>query len=120
MNHFEAQDGELHCEDVPLTRIAEAVGTPVYVYSSATLERHYTVLRDAFVDAGLGQPLIAYAVKANSNVAVLRTCSKIRVSVSINPKAARGSPSRGCPTEPGLMKNDLSPPSSKRAFSSTE
>ncbi|WP_430420608.1 diaminopimelate decarboxylase [Phenylobacterium sp.] len=73
MNHFELQEGELHCEGVPLTRIAEAVGTPVYVYSSATLERHYTVLRDAFVAAGLGQPLIAYAVKANSNVAVLRT-----------------------------------------------
>jgi len=73
MNHFELQEGELACEGVPLSRIAETVGTPVYVYSSATLERHYTVLRDAFVDAGLGQPLIAYAVKANSNVAVLRT-----------------------------------------------
>ena len=73
MNHFELQEGELACEGVPLSRIAETVGTPLYVYSSATLERHYTVLRDAFVDAGLGQPLIAYAVKANSNVAVLRT-----------------------------------------------
>lgn len=77
MNHFEVQGDELHCEGVPLTRIAEAVGTPVYVYSSATLERHYTVLRDAFVDAGLGQPLIAYAVKANSNVAVLRTLGNL-------------------------------------------
>ena len=73
MNHFELLDGELACEGVPLRAIAEAVGTPVYVYSSATLERHYTVLRDALVDAGLGDPLIAYAVKANSNVAVLRT-----------------------------------------------
>jgi diaminopimelate decarboxylase len=44
MNHFEPRDGELACEDVPLRRIAEAVGTPVYVYSSATLERHFTVL----------------------------------------------------------------------------
>ena len=47
MNHFELQGGELRCEDVPLSRIADAVGTPVYVYSSATLERHFTVLRDA-------------------------------------------------------------------------
>ena len=73
MNHFELQGGELACEGVPLSRIAEQVGTPVYVYSSATLERHYTVLRDALVGAGLGDPLIAFAVKANSNVAVLAT-----------------------------------------------
>lgn len=77
MNHFELAGGELHCEGVPLSRIAEAVGTPVYVYSSATLERHYTVLRDALVDAGLGDPLIAFAVKANSNLAVLRTLGNL-------------------------------------------
>ena len=47
VNHFELRDGELACEDVPLARIAEAVGTPVYVYSTATLERHFTVFRDA-------------------------------------------------------------------------
>lgn len=73
MNHFEVRGGELTCEDVPLARIAEAVGTPVYVYSTATLERHYTVFRDAMIDAGLGQPLIAYAVKANANLSVLKT-----------------------------------------------
>jgi diaminopimelate decarboxylase len=73
MNHFELQGGELTCEDVSLATIAEAVGTPVYVYSSATLVRHFTVLRDALVGAGLKDPLIAFAVKANSNVAVLRT-----------------------------------------------
>jgi diaminopimelate decarboxylase len=73
MNHFEPRDGELACEEVPLRRIAEAVGTPVYVYSSATLERHFTVLRDALTGAGLKDPLIAYAVKANPNLAVLRT-----------------------------------------------
>ncbi|MBI1200406.1 MAG: diaminopimelate decarboxylase [Phenylobacterium sp.] len=73
MNHFELRGGELHCEGVSLRAIAEAVGTPVYVYSTATLERHYTVLRDALAAAGLKAPLIAYAVKANSNVAVLRT-----------------------------------------------
>jgi diaminopimelate decarboxylase len=73
MNHFELLGGELACEGVPLSRIAEAVGTPVYVYSSATLERHLTVLRDALTGAGLKDPLIAFAVKANPNVAVLRT-----------------------------------------------
>jgi diaminopimelate decarboxylase len=73
MNHFEVRDGELACESVPLRRIAEAVGTPVYVYSTATLERHSTVFHDAMVGAGLGRPLIAYAVKANSNLSVLKT-----------------------------------------------
>lgn len=73
MNHFELEGGELRCEGVALAEIAEAVGTPVYVYSTATLTRHYTVLHDALVDAGLGEPLIAFAVKANSNTAVLAT-----------------------------------------------
>lgn len=77
MNHFELHGGELTCEDVPLAKIAEAVGTPVYVYSSATLERHYTVLRDALLGAGLKDPLIAFAVKANSNVAVLQTLARL-------------------------------------------
>ena len=54
MNHFELKEGELFCEGVALADIAAAVGTPVYVYSTATLERHYTVLRDALVDQGLG------------------------------------------------------------------
>ncbi|HRD28377.1 MAG TPA: diaminopimelate decarboxylase [Caulobacter sp.] len=77
MNHFEVRGGELHCEDTPLSRIAEVVGTPVYVYSRATLERHFTVFRQALVEAGLGDPLIAYAVKANSNVAVLRVLGEL-------------------------------------------
>ena len=82
MNHFELRDGELFCEDTPLSRIAESVGTPVYVYSSATLERHFQVLRSAFIEAGLkgedgGPPLIAYAVKANPNLAVLATLARM-------------------------------------------
>ena len=82
MNHFELRDGEMFCEDVPLSQVAEAVGTPVYVYSSATLERHFTVLQKALSDAGLrddagGPPLIAYAVKANSNLAVLATLARL-------------------------------------------
>ncbi len=83
MNHFELKDGELTCEDVPLTTIAEAVGTPVYVYSTATLERHYTVLDGALRGAGLGDPLIAFAVKANSNVAVLRTLARLGAGADV-------------------------------------
>jgi len=83
MNHFELQRGELFCESVSLTKIAEAVGTPVYVYSSATLERHYTVLRKALVNAGLGDPLIAFAVKANSNVAVLKTLAQLGAGADV-------------------------------------
>jgi len=71
VNHFEYGHDGLACESVPLTRIASEVGTPVYVYSRATLERHFTVFRDALVGAGIVDPLVAYAVKANSNVAVL-------------------------------------------------
>ncbi|MCC7268050.1 MAG: diaminopimelate decarboxylase [Caulobacteraceae bacterium] len=77
MNHFELRGGELWCEDVRLGDIAGQVGTPVYVYSTATLERHYTVLRDARAAAGLGAPLIASAVKANSNVSVLATLARL-------------------------------------------
>jgi diaminopimelate decarboxylase len=69
MNHFEYRGDELYCEDVPLARIASEVGTPTYVYSHATLSRHFRVF-----DEGLaGQDhLICYSVKANSNLAVLR------------------------------------------------
>jgi len=72
MNHFEAREGELFCEDVPLAAIARAVGTPVYVYSTATLERHFHVFQEALTaHPSLGARLIAYAVKANSNLSVL-------------------------------------------------
>lgn len=70
MDHFNLRDGELFAEDVPLSRIARDVGTPVYVYSLATLQRHARVFRDAL--SGLDKPHIAFAVKANPNLAVLR------------------------------------------------
>lgn len=72
MNHFEYGPEGLACEGAPLARIAAEVGTPVYVYSRATLERHFVVFRDALAMSGVVDPLIAYAVKANSNVAVLK------------------------------------------------
>lgn len=70
MDHFELRNGVLHAEDVPLTAIAEAVGTPVYVYSRATLTRHARVFRDAL--AKLPRIHIAFAVKSNPNLAVLK------------------------------------------------
>ncbi len=70
MDHFTYRDGVLHAENVPLPVIAEAVGTPVYIYSRATLERHAQVFRDAL--SGLPRKHIAFAIKANPNIAVLK------------------------------------------------
>jgi diaminopimelate decarboxylase len=70
MNHFEYRDGELFVEDVPIARIAEQVGTPFYCYSTATLVRHYRVLREGLGDL---DALICFAVKSNSNIALIRT-----------------------------------------------
>ena len=70
MDHFAYRDGVLHCEDVALPAIAAAVGTPVYVYSAATFRRHARVFRDAL--AGVPRKHLAYAIKANPNLAVLR------------------------------------------------
>lgn len=71
MDHFTYIDGVLHAEQVPLTVIAETVGTPVYVYSRATLARHAQVFRDALA-ARLPRLHLAYAMKANPNLAVLK------------------------------------------------
>jgi diaminopimelate decarboxylase len=68
MRHFAYRDGVLFAQDVPLARIAQEVGTPVYVYAQATLERHFLALQEAF---SAHRPLIAFAVKANGNLAVL-------------------------------------------------
>jgi diaminopimelate decarboxylase len=70
MDHFNLRDGELFAEDVPLARIAAEVGTPVYVYSTATLKRHAQVFRDGVAQAG--RTHLAFAIKANPNLAVLR------------------------------------------------
>ncbi len=70
MDHFTYQNGTLHAENIALTEIAAAVGTPFYVYSHATLTRHAEVFRAALASLN---PLICFAVKANSNIAVLKT-----------------------------------------------
>jgi diaminopimelate decarboxylase len=69
VHHFQYRDGALFAEDVDLTALADKVGTPFYVYSAATLRRHVRVMREAF--AGI-ETLVAYAMKANSNQAVLK------------------------------------------------
>lgn len=74
MDHFNYRDGVLHAENVPLTAIAEAVGTPVYIYSRATLERHARVFRDAL--SALPRTHIAFAIKANPNLAVLKVLAR--------------------------------------------
>jgi len=74
VNHFEYRDGVLHAEDVALTDIAAAVGTPFYCYSTATLTRHFQVFSKAFADL---DALVCYALKANSNQAVLKTLAKL-------------------------------------------
>ena len=70
MDHFNYRDGVLHAEEVPLTAIAEAVGTPVYVYSRATLTRHARVFREAL--SGVPRKQLAFAVKSNPNLAVIK------------------------------------------------
>ncbi|HEX5599271.1 MAG: diaminopimelate decarboxylase [Pseudomonadota bacterium] len=80
MHHFSYRGGVLHAEEVSLARIAEEVGTPFYCYSTATLERHYRVLSEAF--AGTDH-LICFAVKANSNQAVLRTMARLGAGMDV-------------------------------------
>jgi diaminopimelate decarboxylase len=81
VDHFDLRDGELHAEDVPLSAIAAAVGTPVYVYSTATIERHVRVFREAL--NGLDDPLVAFAVKANPNKAVLATLARLGLGADV-------------------------------------
>ena len=73
MHHFQYRDGRLHAEDVDLTALAAEVGTPFYCYSTATLERHYRVFAEAFSG---DDALVCFAMKANSNQAVLATLAR--------------------------------------------
>jgi diaminopimelate decarboxylase len=80
MHHFAYRGGVLHAEDVDLRRLAEEVGTPFYCYSTATLERHYRVFAQAFADT---DALVCYAMKANSNQAVLKTLGRLGAGMDI-------------------------------------
>jgi len=80
MHHFAYRNGALHAEDVPLAKIAGKVGTPFYCYSSSTIERHFEVFRVAFADR---PTLVCYAMKANSNQAVLRTLAQLGAGMDV-------------------------------------
>ena len=80
MHHFDYRGGVLHAEAVNLDTLAAAVGTPFYCYSTATLTRHYKVFADAFADV---DALVCYAMKANSNQAVLRTLAKLGAGADV-------------------------------------
>ena len=80
MNHFDYRNGVLHAEAVNLIELAQAVGTPFYCYSTATLERHYRVFNDAFAGEKV---LVCYALKANSNQSVLRTLVKLGAGADV-------------------------------------
>ena len=80
MNHFDYRNGVLHAEAVNLSELADAVGTPFYCYSTATLERHYRVFTEAFAGEKV---LVCYAMKANSNQSVLRTLAKLGAGADV-------------------------------------
>ncbi len=80
MHHFTYNNGVLHAEDVPLPRIAAEVGTPFYCYSHATMTRHYVVFRDAFGSLDIN---VCFAMKANSNLAVVRTLAEIGAGADV-------------------------------------
>ncbi|MGH6795565.1 MAG: diaminopimelate decarboxylase, partial [Methylocella sp.] len=80
MHHFAMKNGAMHAEDVDLASLAAEVGTPFYCYSTATLTRHYEVFNSAF--SGLSH-LVCYAVKANSNLAVLKTLARLGAGMDV-------------------------------------
>src|SRR5258705_4636693 len=80
MNHFDYRNGVLHAEAVDLSDLADAVGTPFYCYSTATLERHYRVFSEAFSGEKV---MVCYAMKANSNQSVLRTLARLGAGADV-------------------------------------
>ena len=80
MNHFLYRNGVLHAEEVPVPEIAATVGTPFYCYSTATMTRHYQVLTESLAGAGAK---VCYAIKANSNQAVIRTMLELGAGADV-------------------------------------
>jgi diaminopimelate decarboxylase len=80
MHHFDYRDGVLHAEGVDLVALAEAIGTPFYCYSTATITRHYKVFAGAFADV---RALVCYAMKANSNQAVVATLARLGAGADV-------------------------------------
>ena len=80
MHHFAYRHGVLHAEAVSLADLAGAVGTPFYCYSTATLRRHYEIFAHAFADVNA---LVCYAMKANSNQAVIKTLAELGAGADV-------------------------------------
>jgi diaminopimelate decarboxylase len=80
MHHFAYRNGALHAEAVNLAAVADKVGTPFYCYSTATIERHYRVFAGAFADVSA---LVCYAMKANSNQAVIATLARLGAGADV-------------------------------------
>src|ERR1700748_62581 len=98
MNHFDYRGGILHAAGAALDRLAPAVRTPFYCYSTATLTRHYQVFADAFADV---RALVCYAMKANSNQAVVATLARLGAGADVvsvrgleRPRAAGAPPEK--------------------------
>ncbi len=83
MDHFEIQNGVMHAEGVSLETLAAEIGTPFYCYSTATIERHYQVFAGAVAGLGDGNPLVAFAVKANPNLSVLATLARLGAGADV-------------------------------------
>ena len=79
MNHFAYRDGTLHAEAVDLNALANEVDTPFYCYSTATLERHFRVFAESFPK----DSLVAFSVKANGNIAVLKTLARLGAGADV-------------------------------------
>ena len=80
MHHFDYRHGVLHAEAVDLADLATVVGTPFYCYSTATLRRHYEIFAQAFADV---KALVCYAMKANSNQAVIKTLAELGAGADV-------------------------------------
>ena len=85
MDHFNLRNGVLHAEDVPLPAIADAIGTPFYCYSAATIERHFRIFKDALhgLEHDGAGPVIAFAVKSNPNASVLATLAALGAGADV-------------------------------------
>ena len=87
MDHFSYKEGILHAEEVSIQEIAKEVGTPFYIYSTATLRRHFDLFESAL--SGVDH-LICYAVKAASNQAILKTLAKFGAGMDVGQKRYSG------------------------------
>src|SRR6202043_1055087 len=118
MHHFAYRDGVMHAEAVNIAALADAVGTPFYCYSTATLERHYKVFAGAFSDV---RALVCYAMKANSNQAVIKTLANLgAVSDVVSEGELKRARAAGIPPQRLMFSGVVRPSASSRRRSTRE